>query len=176
MGIWGIAIAGACFVGVLSANPVVEAAGGWKAAFDDLLAQITSNDAEIADHETRVTDLETQSAKIFKFGSTANVGIPRGLGPTQMVGFDGTITKFVYSFTMDSVVPPLPVTVILRVNNIDTSLSCQITAITGTLVTCSPTGSIPVTEFDLVNVREFQGVFNTITGSGFANVFITPNP
>jgi len=59
MGIWAIVVAGAFFVGVLTANPVVEAAGGWKAAVDDLLAQITSNDAEIADHETRIADLES---------------------------------------------------------------------------------------------------------------------
>jgi len=47
LGIWGIVIAGAFFVGVLSANPVVEAVGGWKAA--------------IAGHETRITDLESQT-------------------------------------------------------------------------------------------------------------------
>jgi len=48
LGIWGIAIAAAFVVGVLSANPVVEAASGWKDA--------------VADHETRITDLETQPA------------------------------------------------------------------------------------------------------------------
>ena len=40
LGIWGIAIAAAFMIGVLSANPVVEAVGGWKAAFDDLQQQI----------------------------------------------------------------------------------------------------------------------------------------
>jgi hypothetical protein len=39
--ILGIAVAAAFAVGVLSANPVVEAAGGWKAAVDDLKAAIT---------------------------------------------------------------------------------------------------------------------------------------
>ncbi len=47
LGIWGIVIAAAFVVGVLSANPVVEAVGGWKAA--------------IAGHETRITDLESQT-------------------------------------------------------------------------------------------------------------------
>jgi len=44
LGIWGIAIAGAFFVGILSANPVVEAVGGWKAA--------------IAGHEARIAVIE----------------------------------------------------------------------------------------------------------------------
>jgi len=38
--ILGIAIATAFVIGVLSANPVVEAANGWKAAVDDLQDQI----------------------------------------------------------------------------------------------------------------------------------------
>ena len=46
LGIWAIAIAGAFVIGILSANPVVEAVGGWQAA--------------IAGHETRITDLENQ--------------------------------------------------------------------------------------------------------------------
>jgi len=33
LGIWAIAIAGAFLIGILSANPVVEAVGGWQAAF-----------------------------------------------------------------------------------------------------------------------------------------------
>jgi len=41
LGIWGIVIAGAFFVGVLSANPVVEAAGGWKAAVIELSGDIS---------------------------------------------------------------------------------------------------------------------------------------
>jgi len=49
LGIWAIAIAGAFVIGVFSANPVVDAAGGWKAA--------------IAGHETRITDLENQPAE-----------------------------------------------------------------------------------------------------------------
>jgi len=40
LGIWAIAIAGAFVIGVLSANPVVEAVGGWKEAVDDLQNQI----------------------------------------------------------------------------------------------------------------------------------------
>jgi len=46
LGIWAIAIAGAFVIGILSANPVVEAVGGWKAAVDGL--------------DTRITTLENQ--------------------------------------------------------------------------------------------------------------------
>jgi len=41
LGIWGIAIAAAFVIGVLSANPVVEAAGGWKAAVIELSGDIS---------------------------------------------------------------------------------------------------------------------------------------
>jgi len=47
LSIWGIVIAAAFVVGVLSANPVVEAVGGWQSAFDGL--------------DIRITDLENQS-------------------------------------------------------------------------------------------------------------------
>jgi len=46
LGIWAIAIVAAFVVGVLSANPVVEAAGGWKAAIEDLQAQIDAINAQ----------------------------------------------------------------------------------------------------------------------------------
>jgi len=41
LGIWAIAIVAAFVVGVLSANPVVEAAGGWKAAIESLVERVT---------------------------------------------------------------------------------------------------------------------------------------
>jgi len=40
LGIWAIAIAGAFLIGVLSANPVVEAVGGWQPVVEDLQNQI----------------------------------------------------------------------------------------------------------------------------------------
>ncbi len=42
LGIWAIVVAGAFFLGVLSANPVVEAVGGWQGAFDGLDTRITA--------------------------------------------------------------------------------------------------------------------------------------
>jgi len=40
LGIWAIAIATAFVIGVLSANPVAEAASGWKAAIELLVVDI----------------------------------------------------------------------------------------------------------------------------------------
>ena len=39
LGIWAIAIAGAFLIGVLSANPVVEAVGGWQGAIEVITAE-----------------------------------------------------------------------------------------------------------------------------------------
>jgi len=47
LGIWGIAIATAFFIGVLSANPVVEAVGGWKEAIADLQNQIDNTSGQV---------------------------------------------------------------------------------------------------------------------------------
>jgi len=58
LGILGIVIVGTFVFGVLSANPVVEAAAGWQLAVSDLLDQITSNDNDITNHENRLIALE----------------------------------------------------------------------------------------------------------------------
>jgi len=42
LGIWAIAIAGAFVIGILSANPIVEAVGGWQLAFEGLDTRITA--------------------------------------------------------------------------------------------------------------------------------------
>jgi len=42
LGIWAIVIAGAFVIGVLSANPVVEAVGGWQLAFVGLDTRVTA--------------------------------------------------------------------------------------------------------------------------------------
>ena len=180
LGIWVIAIAAAFVVGVLSANPVVEGASGWKQAFDDLLAQIISNDVDIADNKARITDLENQSQEILRFDSQAS-SIPltgnRALGPTQMVGIDGTITKFSYRITsVVTGVPPTQITAIVIVNGAATALSCQVNAVLNTVVTCMGTGSIPVSQFDTVLVGDSQGIFTSFQAKSFATVYITPNP
>ena len=47
LSIWGIVIAGAFFIGILTANPVVEAVGGWKAAIADLQNQIDNTSEQV---------------------------------------------------------------------------------------------------------------------------------
>jgi len=47
LGIWTIVIAGAFLIGILSANPVVEAVGGWQGAFDNLQLEVTERDTTL---------------------------------------------------------------------------------------------------------------------------------
>jgi len=47
LGIWAIAIVGAFVVGILSANPVVDAVGGWKEAIADLQNQIDNTSGQV---------------------------------------------------------------------------------------------------------------------------------
>jgi len=47
LGIWVIAIAAAFVIGVLSANPVVEAVGGWQAAVVGLQEQIDNTSGQV---------------------------------------------------------------------------------------------------------------------------------
>jgi len=53
LGIWGIAIAGAFVVGILTANPVVEAVGGWKEAVANLQSQIDASDEIFTVEDTK---------------------------------------------------------------------------------------------------------------------------
>ena len=39
LGIWAIAIAGAFLIGAFTANPIVEAQGGWKLAIDEITSE-----------------------------------------------------------------------------------------------------------------------------------------
>ena len=67
MGIWGIVIAGAFFVGVLSANPVVEAAGGWKAAVIELSGDISDIELFLEDRSDFWEFLEEGGEEFFEF-------------------------------------------------------------------------------------------------------------
>jgi len=55
LGIWAIAIAGAFVIGVLSANPVVEAVGGWQPVVDGLDARITALEGDASVYEVSET-------------------------------------------------------------------------------------------------------------------------
>jgi len=69
--ILGIVIAGAFVVGIFSANPVVEAVGGWQLAFEGL--------------DTRITDLENQPVDPLN----TYVKIQTGSPPVQTAFCDG---------------------------------------------------------------------------------------
>jgi len=71
LGIWGIAIAGAFVIGILSANPVVEAVGGWQAAVADLQSQINS--------------IPTTSTSVIRF----DAGNDQGVNMTPLFFIDG---------------------------------------------------------------------------------------
>jgi len=55
LGIWAIAIAGAFLIGVVSANPVSEAVGGWQPAVDGLDARITALEGDSSVYEVSET-------------------------------------------------------------------------------------------------------------------------
>jgi len=66
LGIWLIAIATAFVIGVLSANPVVDAVGGWKGAFDGL--------------DTRITALETATTvELYTVSFTKDTSPPQSV-------------------------------------------------------------------------------------------------
>jgi len=67
LGIWAIAIVAAFVVVILSANPVVEAAGGWKAAIEDL--------------QNQIDNIELLEGPQGDKGDTGDTG-PQGLTPT----------------------------------------------------------------------------------------------
>lgn len=55
LGIWAIAIAGTFLIGIFSANPVVEAVGGWQLALEEHFADGSA-------HHTQYTDAQAVSA------------------------------------------------------------------------------------------------------------------
>jgi len=142
LGIWAIAIAGAFVIGVLSANPVVEAVGGWQAA--------------IAGHETRISELEelvfklpvTISSELGVFvdqfwgiSTFDEPGQPSSdiLAVTPAIVPSGTITGFELEVIGTDT---LSVDVRLYLDGVSTSLVCTVPA--GQL-SCSATGSVVVT-------------------------------
>jgi len=142
LGIWGLVIAVAFVVSVLSANPVVEAVGGWQNAFDGL--------------DTRITDLESSEHThplVLRFLDTSVRDVFTTVDPQQMVGIDGQLTKFIFRFDVGTAdVPPIPVMAIVLVNNSPTALTCDVLAVKNTVVTCMIDTPVPVTSTDLISV------------------------
>ena len=92
-----------------------------------------------------------------------------------MVGFDGTITEFLYRIKSVAIIGPTPVTATVTVNDVAVALSCTVNAIQNTIVTCSATGSIPVQTSDIVRVVDTQQVLNGLQAGRYADVYITPS-
>jgi len=166
LGIWGIAIAAAFVVGILSANPVVDAAGGWQLAFQGLQDQIDSISGNLPQED------------IMRFrssSSTITMGLS-GIEGGKIIGIDGTITKFIYRMESFSIIPPTDVTVTIFKNTQPTALTCVVQTILNTVVTCTVDGSVPVQATDLIIVADKQDIFNQISAVRHAAVFVTPNP
>ena len=66
LGIWAIVVAGAFFVGVLSANPVVEAVGGWKAAVIELNDDISDIELFLEERSDFWEFLEESGEEFFE--------------------------------------------------------------------------------------------------------------
>ena len=62
LGIWAIAIASAFVIGVLSANPVVEAVGGWQQAIANLQLDVITVDGNLIDLNFGGTNQDTSIA------------------------------------------------------------------------------------------------------------------
>jgi len=67
LGIWALVIATAFMIGIFSANPVVEAVGGWKAAVDDLQNQIDNLEPSEQIYEVSVVSVIPESSTTGSF-------------------------------------------------------------------------------------------------------------
>jgi len=155
LGIWAIAIAisGAFLVGIFSANPIVEAQGGWKAVFDDLQSQINA----IPTTSTSVIRFDSgnnQEVNInplyLNGGSPLNNPIDFRRGST-LAGTDGTITELRYDIGASGS-GGLTVTASLWKNNAVIA-SCSVVTAT-TSQSCVASLSEPVLAGDLVAVSD----------------------
>jgi len=184
----GIAIATAFVIGILSANPVVEAVGGWKAAVADLQDQIDALiggpvDADTLDSldSTDFASSEHTHPLVLRFfREQGNVpSVFTTLGPHQMASIDGQLTKFIYRVaSIQPSIPPIPVVATVFVNNSPTTLTCDVSAVLNTVVTCMANTPVPVTSTDLISVgqQHIAGgpVVSDFGASVHASIHITP--
>jgi len=154
LSIWVIAIAGAFVVGVLSANPVVEAVGGWQPVVDDLQAQI---DATTSTNVIRFDAGNRQEVNISPLffidgnteGSPNNGFLDFRRGAT-LVGVDGVITELRYDIGPSA--PAATITVSLWKNNAVIGSCSVVTALSSQ--SCVASLSVPVLAGDLVAVSD----------------------
>ena len=79
LGIWGITIAAAFVIGVLSANPVVEGKGGWQGALE--IRHFTTTETDHLDITINDSDVTPNSVVILSVDE-----VPGGIDPTAGAG------------------------------------------------------------------------------------------
>jgi len=150
----GVAISGAFLIGIFSANPIVEAQGGWKAAFVDLQSQI---DATTSTNVIRFDAGNNQEVNINPLffidgdteGSPLNGFLDFRRGAT-LVGVDGEITELRYDIGPSA--PAATITVSLWKNNAVIGSCSVVTALSSQ--SCVASLSVPVSAGDLVAVSD----------------------
>ena len=104
LGIWAIAIAAAFVVGILTANPVVEAVGGWQGAFEGL--------------DSRIIALENQPAQVYTISALSVIPAGETLGNiVQLRCLDGDRFLFVVPAAELSVDPTIIDTYQIRIRS-----------------------------------------------------------
>ena len=85
-----VAIVASFVIGIISANPVVDAVGGWKAAFDDLQLQINNIPAGPAgaDGATGPAGADGATGPAGADGATGPAGADGATGPQGPTGAD----------------------------------------------------------------------------------------
>jgi len=148
----GVVISGAFLIGIFSANPIVEAQGGWKAVFDDLQSQINA----IPTTSTSVIRFDSgnnQEVNInplyLNGGSPLNNPLDFRRGST-LAGTDGTITELRYDIGSGGV--GATITASLWKNNAEIA-SCSVVTAT-TSQSCIVSLSVPVLAGDLIAVSD----------------------
>ena len=96
LGIWAIVVAGAFFLGILTANPVVEAVGGWQGAFEGL--------------DTRITALENQpdpESQVYEVSGVSVISANEVFGSeVQLRCLDGDVYLTADPITLRPQPPP----------------------------------------------------------------------
>jgi len=155
LGIWAIAIVGAFVIGVLSANPVVDAAGGWKEALG-LHEGDSSAHHDIPESQSALIFLRCsiQGTQICWTTATGGTSSPEQ-APSfwSLIPTSGAITNLTVETSIGD--PPIgtgeSITIVLIKNDMDTSLTCVLAE---SDTTCSDTtNSVPVSFGDRILLR-----------------------
>jgi len=145
LGIWAIAIAGAFVIGILSANPVVDAVGGWQAAIAGQEVRLSELEEIVFNLPITIASKAAVDVNVFwgletsignDFFSVTPVIIPSG----TIIGYDLEIID----------IDTLSVDTRLYLDGSPTSLVCTVPA--GQL-SCSATGSVVVTGLSEVAMK-----------------------